>query len=932
MTEVRHPPTTHIAPSSQIPSSAVNPIPAQDIVPKVEVQEEEPYTIKCICDYSDDDGDTIQCDDCDTWQHIHCFYTDPSQDLNGPEFAHYCTDCRPRPLDKHAARERQRLRRLNTGPPDGTPVLHAVVPKDVDAGDKKAKRPPTKNHKKKIKPTDLQLNGTSSGHEGVKHASPSDSSILPPPKKPKTSHKPSPSVSSQAAKRSPPLRASLNGHPPSPATTPPDLPTDLELQGYSRGFRPPSYNEQPVQTVRMNSWADLSITNTIRDWLTDPAKMKAETGHEYHDVFRTLPPNRDLLSPPCKVGTKVVRIPADHERQVPALMATKTIESDYPIIELNGTIGVQRDYCANQDNRWEELSTPLPFVFFHPELPVYIDTRREGSLARYVRRSCKPNAVLDTFLSKSPAIGASDCHIWLVSDRRIEENEQITIAWDFRIPPRMLRFLGLGDEAIGPHQEADIDFKEYSNIATWLNLILSEYGGCGCDLGEGCAFWGFRQLGQNKWPSAKQPTTKRRQRKPKAHTISPTSTGQATNSRAPSEGRMDDAAETDGHSVEESRSKPASRETTPPVRQGSFDTFGIITEPTDRDRRKVQMVEDTFRRMEQGQQAHRKKKRNSDGNSTSTATSSKPKSTSKNAASQSTSTHNGEGYVDAGTSRQGSASPSTALSPSTVHPATQPSRQTSVLGRSRHGSVAARPNYCDASTQTNPEDGQWYSQACSASRPKKRVVSLAKKLLNSRYKLRQEGSSGAYADSHMFMSVRMDVDGAAAAGALDPSSQHALVSPSLSSSGDANMTDAPGLSPSVQTFESGTSPTLVSPGKPKMGDLVLQMPPVPAFPSASPTGTPLSATASMVQSPFAMGMPSPFAPPAVNGIAAHPSPVKKKMSLSDYTNRKNKVSARAPTLSASSSTLNGDSTIPESPIVERSESTNPTPSGMPPPA
>ena len=34
--------------------------------------DEEPYTIKCICDYSDDDGNTIYCETCDTWQHIEC--------------------------------------------------------------------------------------------------------------------------------------------------------------------------------------------------------------------------------------------------------------------------------------------------------------------------------------------------------------------------------------------------------------------------------------------------------------------------------------------------------------------------------------------------------------------------------------------------------------------------------------------------------------------------------------------------------------------------------------------------------------------------------------------------------------------------------------------------------------------------------------------
>ena len=36
------------------------------------VPEEEDYTIKCICTYEDDDGNTVFCDKCETWQHIEC--------------------------------------------------------------------------------------------------------------------------------------------------------------------------------------------------------------------------------------------------------------------------------------------------------------------------------------------------------------------------------------------------------------------------------------------------------------------------------------------------------------------------------------------------------------------------------------------------------------------------------------------------------------------------------------------------------------------------------------------------------------------------------------------------------------------------------------------------------------------------------------------
>jgi uncharacterized protein len=78
-------------------------------------------------------------------------------------------------------------------------------------------------------------------------------------------------------------------------------------------------------------------------------------------------------------------------------------------------------------------------------------------------------------------------------------------------------------------------------------------------------------------------------------------------------------------------------------------------------------------------------------------------------------------------------------------------------------------------------------------------------------------------------------------------------------------------------------------------------------------------------------MPSPFAPPAVNGIAAHPSPVKKKMSLSDYKSRMNKLPVKGPTLLTKPTSPNGENNVPESPIVEKAELPIPTTAGTQPP-
>ena len=68
--------------------------------------EEEEYHIKCICNYAEDDGNTVYCDKCDTWQHIECYYTDEHVPEN-----HLCAECKPRTLDRKGARERQNRQR-----------------------------------------------------------------------------------------------------------------------------------------------------------------------------------------------------------------------------------------------------------------------------------------------------------------------------------------------------------------------------------------------------------------------------------------------------------------------------------------------------------------------------------------------------------------------------------------------------------------------------------------------------------------------------------------------------------------------------------------------------------------------------------------------------------------------------------------------------
>lgn len=84
--------------------------------------EEDEGVIRCICGYSEDDGYTIQCEDCYVWQHIICVGL---SEKTVPD--HYlCDKCNPRTLDVRRAHmlQREQLRLKEEARRRGLLVLH----------------------------------------------------------------------------------------------------------------------------------------------------------------------------------------------------------------------------------------------------------------------------------------------------------------------------------------------------------------------------------------------------------------------------------------------------------------------------------------------------------------------------------------------------------------------------------------------------------------------------------------------------------------------------------------------------------------------------------------------------------------------------------------------------------------------------------------
>ncbi|KAJ4370994.1 SET domain-containing protein 3 [Didymella sp. IMI 355093] len=558
------------------------------------VDEEESSTIKCICGFADDDGNTVLCEKCDTWQHIVCYYESAE---HVPD-VHECTDCSPRLVDSRRAAEKQRQRKelLNLTDRKGRPKTTSKNPK---------KR--TKDPFGSAQPNGWQTNSNNDLHCNPERKSGSPRDFPPPNKRPKTNHRPSGSVGviSQAPALAPASRkrgASVVVNGSSPVKSPTII--DGPIEDFSLEFMNLYTNPEP-SSADNNSYTSLGVASDIAMWLQDPDALAAASGGKKpQDLFSRIENTiQDLESSTAPIILKQTEV--DSGITAHGLHPQwQFITTDSPIAdggyigELKGLVGRREEYCQDPENRWNLLRHPEPFVFFPPHLPIYIDTRQEGNILRYARRSCSPNMTMKILVDAS-----SDYHFCFVATRQIEPTEELTVGWDIdsEVQKQLVKVVTNGAK------------DGFRRIQPWVSCVLANFGGCACDTSTGheCL------LERARRPIAEpaQPT-KGKNKKPKKSQISPLSTGRATNSRAGSETLHRDNVDDDNM---DSRStsgshKSSSRDITPATH---FSLDGDV-KMSDRERRKLQQQERLFEQMEDEQHKGKRGKRNSAGSTLNT--------------------------------------------------------------------------------------------------------------------------------------------------------------------------------------------------------------------------------------------------------------------------------------------------------------------------
>eukprot|EP00117_Sycon_ciliatum_P038716 scpid83602/ scgid2336/ Histone-lysine N-methyltransferase MLL5; Myeloid/lymphoid or mixed-lineage leukemia protein 5 homolog len=109
------------------------------------------------------------------------------------------------------------------------------------------------------------------------------------------------------------------------------------------------------------------------------------------------------------------------------IIAAEPIKSGTFLVQFTGHISSRKAFDESTSKQaW--ICGVLPYVLFyrgHGDLDLVVDARSKGNLARFLRRSCTPNAEVRPFVS-------NDCFcLGVYTTRDIAKHDEITIGFDF---------------------------------------------------------------------------------------------------------------------------------------------------------------------------------------------------------------------------------------------------------------------------------------------------------------------------------------------------------------------------------------------------------------------------------------------------------------------------------------------------------------------